>query len=69
IRLSDNSNTFIYLCTLYIVQVNYMSYIEIKTINGKKYRYERTSYRIGKKVKHRSKYLCPVEPKTKKDNN
>ncbi|MCK5176986.1 MAG: hypothetical protein KAQ92_04635 [Candidatus Aenigmarchaeota archaeon] len=46
-----------------------MSYIEIKTINGKKYRYERTSYRIGKKVKHRSKYLCPVEPKTKKDNN
>lgn len=42
-----------------------MSYVEIKIIKGRKYRYERTSYRIGNKVKHTSKYVGPVEPKNK----
>jgi len=45
-----------------------MSYIEIKTIKGRKYRYERTSYRIGKIVKHKSKYLGPVCPVDKRKN-
>lgn len=46
-----------------------MSYIEIKTIKHRKYRYERTSYRIGKKVKHKSRYLRPVKPvKIKRKN-
>lgn len=45
-----------------------MSYVEIKTIKGRKYRYERTSYRVGDKVKHRSKYLGPVDPVNKKRN-
>ncbi|MCR4284515.1 MAG: hypothetical protein NUV97_00540 [archaeon] len=45
-----------------------MSYTEIKIIGGKKYKYQRTSYRIGDVVKHRSKYIGPVKPinKTKK---
>lgn len=43
-----------------------MSYIEIKTIKGRKYRYERTSYRVGKKVKHKSKYLGPIDPVNKR---
>ena len=43
-----------------------MSYIEIKIIKGRKYRYERTSYRVEKSVKHKSKYLEPVEPINKK---
>ncbi len=45
-----------------------MAYIEIKTIKGRKYRYERMSYRVGKVVKHKSKYLGPVEPINKKRN-
>jgi transposase len=45
-----------------------MSYIEIKTIKGRKYRYERKSYRIGKQVKHKSKYLGAVEPVKKRKN-
>lgn len=45
-----------------------MSYIEIKTIKGRKYRYERTSYRAGKIVKHKSKYLEPVCPVNKRKN-
>ncbi len=64
--------------TIYILQNTYlykdvhpnyiMSYIEIKKIGGKKYRYKRTSYRIGNKIKHKSEYLSPVKPinKTKK---
>jgi hypothetical protein len=40
-----------------------MSYIEIKTINGRKYKYLRTSYRDGDVVRHTSKYLGPVESK------
>jgi len=43
-----------------------MSYEEIKIIKGRKYRYLRTSYREGNKVKHKSKYLGPVELKNKK---
>jgi len=45
-----------------------MSYIEIKTIKGRKYRYERTSYRVGKTVKHNSKYLGPTDPINKRRN-
>lgn len=45
-----------------------MVYLEIKTIKGRKYRYERTSYRVGKVVKHKSKYLGPVEPINKRRN-
>lgn len=45
-----------------------MSYIEIKTIKGRKYRYERTSYRVGKIVKHESKYLGPLDPVNKRKN-
>ena len=43
-----------------------MSYIEIKTIKNRKYRYERTSYRVGKIVKHKSKYLGPIDPVNKR---
>ncbi len=35
---------------------------EIYTINGRKYRYQITNYRIGNKVRHRKKYIGPVEP-------
>ncbi|MDP2367247.1 hypothetical protein [Rhodoferax sp.] len=37
-----------------------MSYIVVKTINGRAYRYLQTSYRVGKKVKTKSVYLGPV---------
>lgn len=40
-----------------------MSYVEIKIIKGREYKYERTSYRVGDIVRHKSKYLGPVEPK------
>ncbi len=46
-----------------------MSYIEIKIIGGRKYRYERVSTRYGDKVKHTSKYLGPITPITKKKPN
>lgn len=45
-----------------------MPYAEIKTIKGRKYKYERTSYRIGKIVKHKSKYIGPIEPINKRTN-
>ena len=45
-----------------------MAYIEIKIINGCKYRYERVSIRIGKIVKHTSKYLGPLASTNKKRN-
>lgn len=38
---------------------------EIYKIKGRKYRYEVTNYRQGKKVKHRRKYLGPVVPVNK----
>ena len=37
-------------------------HIEIYTIKGRKYKYAVSNYRIGKKVRHRKKYLGPVEP-------
>ena len=40
-----------------------MSYIEIKTINGKQYKYLRKTMRNGKKINHITlKYLGPVNP-------
>lgn len=45
-----------------------MAYIEIKTIGGHAYRYERVSVRTGNKVRHTSKYLGPVAPANKKRN-
>jgi transposase len=45
-----------------------MTYTEIKTIKGRKYRYERKSYRIGRIVKHKSKYIGPVNPILKRKN-
>lgn len=46
-----------------------MVYTEIKLINGRKYKYERKSYRIGNIVKHASKYLGAMEPVNKKKNS
>lgn len=45
-----------------------MSHIEIYTIDGRKYRYQITNYRVGKKVKHKKKYIGPVEPANRKRN-
>ena len=42
-----------------------MAYLEIKTIKGRKYKYERTSYRTGNQIKHKSKYIGPVETSEK----
>ena len=47
-----------------------MSHIEIYTIKGRKYRYRVTNYRDKDgKMKHKKKYIGPVEPinKTKKN--
>lgn len=46
-----------------------MSHIEIYKIKGRKYRYEVTNYKVGKKVKHKKKYLGAVEPINKKRKN
>ena len=35
---------------------------ETYTIQGKKYRYQVTNYRVGTKIKHRRKYIGPVNP-------
>jgi transposase len=43
-----------------------MTHIEIHKINGRKYKYEVTNYRLGDKVKHKWKYLGAVEPVQKK---
>jgi len=40
---------------------------EIYTIKGRKYKYQVTNYRIGDKVRHKKKYLGPVEPVNKKE--
>ena len=45
-----------------------MAHIEIYTIKGRKYKYEVTNYRVGKKVKHKKKYLGAVEPVSKRRN-
>jgi len=46
-----------------------MVYAEIKIIKGKKYKYERRSYRVGKAVKHTSKYIGAVKPANKMKSN
>lgn len=46
-----------------------MVYNEIKIIKGKKYKYERKSYRVGNVVKHTSKYIGVLEPANKKKSN
>jgi len=45
-----------------------MAHIEIYTINRRKYRYQITNYRVGSKVRHKKKYLGPVEPINKRRN-
>ena len=45
-----------------------MSHTEIHIIKGRKYRYEVTNYRIGKKVKHKWKYLGAVNPVNNRRN-
>jgi transposase len=37
-------------------------HIEIYTIKGREYQYQVTNYREGDKIKHRKKYLGPVNP-------
>ena len=37
----------------------------IKTVKGRQYAYEQTSYRVGKKVRTKSKYLGPVRRMTR----
>jgi transposase len=46
-----------------------MTHIEIHKINGRKYKYEVTNYREGNKVKHKWKYIGPVEPVQKRKKN
>lgn len=46
-----------------------MSHIEIYKIKGRKYKYEVTNYKVGKKVKHKKRYLGAVEPVNKKRKN
>lgn len=45
-----------------------MSHTEIHTIKGKKYKYEVTNYRVGKKIKHKWKYIGALEPVNKRKN-
>ena len=45
-----------------------MAHTEVYTIKGRKYKYEVTNYRVGKKVKHKKKYLGPVEPLNNRRN-
>jgi len=45
-----------------------MTHTEIYTIKGRKYRYEITNYRVGKKVKHKKRYLGAVEPVNNRRN-
>ncbi len=45
-----------------------MAHIEIHTIKGRDYKYEVTNYRVGKKVKHKWKYLGAVNPVNNRRN-
>ena len=45
-----------------------MSHIEIHTIKGRKYKYEVTNHRVGKKVKHKWKYLGALNPVNNRRN-
>jgi hypothetical protein len=38
---------------------------EIYTIKGRKYKYSVQNFRTGNKVRHKKKYICPVEPLNK----
>ena len=40
-------------------------HVEIYKIRGRQYKYQVTNYRIGKKIKHKKKYLGAVEPVNK----
>lgn len=40
-------------------------HVEIYKIRGRRYKYQVTNYRTGNKVKHKKKYLGPVEPVNK----
>ena len=44
-----------------------MTYRVIKKIKGHSYLYEQSSYRIGEKVKTKSRYLGPVSPSGVRD--
>lgn len=39
-----------------------MSHIEVYKIKGRAYKYRVWNYRVGKKIKHKRKYLGPVQP-------
>ena len=45
-----------------------MTYRVVKTINGRQYVYEQTSYRVGKKVKTKCVYLGPVGGRELRDS-
>ena len=45
-----------------------MSHIEIHKIKGREYKYQVTNYRVGKKVKHKWKYLGVVNPVNNRRN-
>jgi len=45
-----------------------MTHTEIYLIKGRKYKYEVTNYRVGKKVKHTKKYIGPLEPLNNRRN-
>ena len=45
-----------------------MSHIEIHIIKGRKYKYEVANYRVGRKVKHKWKYLGAVNPVNNRRN-
>ena len=42
-----------------------MTHIEVHKIKGRRYKYEVTNYRMGKKIKHKWRYLGPLEPVNK----
>jgi transposase len=45
-----------------------MAHKEIYTIKGRRYQYDVTNYRVGKKIKHKKKYIGPVEPVNNRRN-
>lgn len=42
-----------------------MTHIEIKKISGHEYKYQRFNYRVGDKIRHKNKYLGPIQPVNK----
>ena len=45
-----------------------MSHIELHKIKGREYKYQVTNYRVGKKVKHKWKYIGAVNPVNNRRN-